>query len=80
MGTLYVYFKDGRVFSYEVADSKKAREHMAKIRESGYRHFEESTQCLEWYLPHYIDKMKYELGSSEVSKDVTNYPSKVKGT
>ena len=70
---LLVYFKDGRVFEYAVANVIKAREHMGKIWEGGYRHVSENK--LEHYGPHYLDKIVY------VGDDVeTNYPDKVRGT
>ena len=73
MGTLNVYFKDGRVFSYDVDTSVKAREHMAKIWAGGYRHCDGT--LVEWFGPHYLDKLKY------VGDDATtNYPDKVQGT
>lgn len=75
MGMLSIYFKDGRVFSYEVGDSKQARAHMAKIWESGYRSTSDGT--LQWYGPHYTDKIKYTPDKDEV---ITNYPDTVRGT
>lgn len=65
--TIMVYFKDGRVFEYEVTDIAKARDHMAKIWELGYRHVKNGT--LEWFGPHYLDKIKYVGDDSQ-----TNHP------
>lgn len=75
MGTLMIYFKDGRVFEYPVADSIVARAHMSKIWESGYRSTSDGN--LSWYGPHYIDKMKYQPDKDEV---LSNYPDLVRGT
>jgi len=70
---IVVYFKDGRIFEYEVCDMNKAREHMSKIWELGYRTVREGV--LEWFGPHYIDKMKY-LGDDAQ----TSYPDIIRGT
>lgn len=70
---LKIYFKDGRVFSYSVDSADRARAHMAKIWESGYRSTSDGT--LSWYGPHYLDKIVYT--GSDVS---TNYSDKVQGT
>ena len=74
-GTLYIYFKDGRVFSYVVADAAQARAHMGKIWETGYRSTSDGT--LQWYGPHYIDKIKYYPADNEI---LTIYPDACRGT
>ena len=45
-----VYMQDGRVFSYDVASSAKAREHAHRIVTTGYRYLEEETDR-EVYVP-----------------------------
>jgi hypothetical protein len=52
---IYVYFKNGNVFIYEVESSLKAREHAEKIWSTGYRCTVGKRQ--EWFGPHYIDKI-----------------------
>jgi hypothetical protein len=75
MGKLMIYFKDGRVFEYEVVNAVSARAHMAKIWEHGYRTV--SSGDLEWYGSHYIDKIKYKPTKDEILSD---YPDTVRGT
>ena len=73
---LQIYFKDGRVFSYPVESDVKAREHMEKIWDTGYR-----STCdgnLTWYGRHYIDKIKYV--PMEGTKLSTNFPDECRGT
>lgn len=70
---LMIYFKDGRVFSYNVSDSTRARAHMAKIWEGGYRSTADGD--LTWYGPHYIDKIVYKGDDAS-----TNFPDTVRGT
>ena len=72
--TISVYFKTGQVFQYDVLDSFKAREHMSKIWEHGYRSADESGTELVWYGPHWIDKIKCSPAPS------TNYPDLKSGT
>ena len=72
---LVIYFKDGRVFEYSVSKGTDARAHMSKIWETGYRSTSDGT--LQWYGPHYIDKMKYIPDQDEV---LSNYPDEVRGT
>ena len=55
MINIFVYFKNGNVFKYEVDDAGKAREHAAKIFEAGYR--VKIGQRHEWFGAHYIDKV-----------------------
>lgn len=52
---IYVYFKNGNVYEYEVASAEKAREHAEKIWTSGYR--VKVGDRHEWFGPHYIDKI-----------------------
>lgn len=70
---LLIYFKDGRVFSYKVSDSIRARAHMAKIWESGYRSTSDGN--LTWYGSHYIDKIVYQGDDAS-----SNFPDTVRGT
>jgi hypothetical protein len=53
--TMYVYFKNGNVFTYEVDDAVKAREHAEKIWTTGYRVMIGDKH--EWFGAHYIDKI-----------------------
>lgn len=52
---MYVYFKNGNVFDYEVKNEKKAREHADKIWTTGYRDMIDGR--MEWFGSHYIDKV-----------------------
>ena len=55
---IYIYFKNGNVFHYEVESAEKAREHADKIWSGGYRHLNGNKN--EWFGPHYIDKIVWE--------------------
>ena len=56
-----VYMQDGRVFSYDVASSAKAREHAHRIITTGYRYLEEETDR-EVYMPvHQILKVTFPM-------------------
>lgn len=55
MTTIYVYFKNGNVFSYEVESAIKAREHADKIWTTGFRW--KIGDRHEWFGVHYIDKI-----------------------
>jgi len=61
--TIYVYFKSGQVFHYDIEASdieelaSKAREHEYKIITTGFRHSGGKNEHT-WYLPHWIDKVK----------------------
>lgn len=55
---MYIYFKNGNVFTYDVDSAIKAREHADKIWTSGYR-VEIGTRH-EWFGPHYIDKIVWD--------------------
>jgi hypothetical protein len=76
MGVLSVYFKDGRVFEYKVSDCITARAHMDKIWQNGYRSVADG--CLQWYGPHYIDKMKFTPDSND--EVLSKFPDIVRGT
>jgi len=52
---MYIYFKNGNVYSYEVTSAEKAREHAEKIWSTGYRTKVEDRH--EWFGPHYLDKI-----------------------
>jgi hypothetical protein len=71
--TVHVYLDDGRVYSYEVANELKAREHAAAIVSGGYRHNDGAGE-FEHYPPHRVSKVKV---TGVVS---TNYPDKGGGT
>lgn len=70
---LHIYFHDGRVFYYPVADATQARAHMDKIWARGYR--STANGDLSWYGPHYLDKIVYKGDDAS-----TNYPDQVRGT
>ena len=53
--TITVYFKNGNVFTYEVENAIKSREHAEKIWTTGFRWF--IGKKLEWFGSHYIDKI-----------------------
>lgn len=73
MITVQTYLDDGRIFSYDVTDPAKGREHAAAIVTGGYRH-NPGTGYLEHYPPHRILKVKL------VGDIPTNYPDEVTGT
>ena len=52
---IYIYFKNGNVFNYEVENTIKAREHSEKIWTFGFR--ANVGNRIEWFGPHYIDKI-----------------------
>ena len=52
---IYVYFKNGNVYTYEVDSAEKAREHADKIWSTGYR--VKVGNRHEWFGTHYIDKI-----------------------
>ena len=72
MAKIRVYFKTGQVYEYEIDNPEKAREHCAKIFETGYRH--NDGKEFVWFGPHYIDKIKVLPAPS------TEYPDKELGT
>jgi hypothetical protein len=77
--TVRVYMKSGgAIFEYDLeaddagALTAKAREHLAKIADGGYRHC--ANGVLEWFPPHWIDKVKITGGIQ------TSYPDRCSGT
>ena len=62
-----VYLDCGVVHEYAVSDPMKGREHADAIIKTGYRHTPESSDDLEWYPPHRIEKVKV-IGGGESSK------------
>ena len=52
---VFVYFKDGNVFSYTVENAIKAREHAYKIWKTGFR--VKIGSRTEWRGTHDIDKI-----------------------
>ena len=71
MKKIEVYLDDDRVFSYEVENEEKVREHASAIIVGGYRH--NDGKLFEHYPSRRILKVK----SSGIS---TSYPDKVRGT
>ncbi len=71
MNKIEVYLDDGRVFSYDVANELKVREHASAIVATGYRHCD--SEVFEHYPPHRILKVK----STGIS---TKYPDSGTGT
>jgi len=69
---IQVYLDDGRVYSYEVADAAKVREHADAIIKGGYRH--NDGLVFEHYPPHRIVKVKAE------GNITTRYKDEVSGT
>jgi hypothetical protein len=65
--TIYVYFKNGNVYTYEVEDQWKAREHADKIREFGFR--ARVGDRLEWFGPHYVDKICWDIVEEDYLSD-----------
>ncbi len=71
--TIEVYLDDGRVFSYQVRDAFKGREHASAIVATGYRSTDGND--LVWYPPHRIVKVRV-TGAIESSK----YRDRVRAT
>ena len=69
---LQIYLDDGRVCEYNHPNSMKAREHAARIIDSGLRH--NDGDIVEWYPPHRISKVKW------ASDGTTNYISRFRET
>lgn len=69
-----IYLDDGRIHSYEVADSDKAREHATGIVKGGWRFNPDGEDWFEHYPPHRILKVKVE------GVVPTNYPAHKTGT
>ncbi len=57
MTTVNVYLQDGRVFTYEVEDSVKAREHAHRIINYGWRNAVNGT--MEYYPVHQVLKVTF---------------------
>jgi len=53
--TIKIYLEDGRRFKYEVANCKKAREHMHRIVNFGWRTEEDGN--LVYYPVHQVNKV-----------------------
>ena len=77
--TVKVYMRNGgATFEYDItapdanALTAKAREHLAMIAVSGYRHC--AAGVLEWFPAHWIDKVKITGGI------LTSYPDRCSGT
>ena len=69
-----VYLDNGVMFTYEVADDVKAREHASAIVMTGYRH-NDGAGVFEHYPPHRILKVKVSGGIVP-----TQYTDKGSGT
>lgn len=70
-----VYMDDGRVFTYQVPNQGKAREHASAIVATGYRHVDKKDPfTMEHYPPHRIVKVKV------VGPIQTNYTDETEGT
>lgn len=52
---IYIYYKNGNAFIYEVENAEKAREHAYAIWKTGYRH--KVGKRHEWDSPDKIDKI-----------------------
>jgi len=78
--TIRVYLRNGGgCFEYDIqgddahALGSKAREHLGQIAAGGYRHNDGKTG-LEWFPPHWIDKVKL------IGLVPTNCPDRCVGT
>lgn len=65
MTTIKVYLQDGRVFSYEVEDAVKAREHAHRIINWGWRNVVNGT--MEYYPVHQVLKVTFPDPKDEMS-------------
>ena len=63
---IFVYFKDGNVFSYTVDNAIKAREHAYKIWKTGYR--VKIGNRTEWRGAHDIDKICWTNDDTPLAK------------
>lgn len=63
---IYVYYKDGRVFIYEVENAEKAREHAWMIKQHGYRH--KVGDRHEWDNPDKVDKICWDNDDTYLAK------------
>lgn len=79
--TVNVYLRNagGAKFMYDIEAETpeeltvKAREHLGQIQAGGYRHCSIHS-VLEWFPPHWIDKVK-------ITGDIiTSYPDRMSGT
>lgn len=77
--TVRVYLRTGGAcFEYDIEEptaealTAKAREHLGAIQQGGYRHCDNGV--LEWFPPHWIDKVKI-MGGIQ-----TNHPDRPSGT
>ena len=61
-----VYLQDGRVFSYNVEDSFKAREHAHRIVNYGWRNVVNG--MMEYYPVHQVLKVTFKDPTDEMSK------------
>lgn len=66
MVKISVYMQDGRVFNYEVADGKKAREHAHRIITTGWRNANEQG-IMEYYPVHQVLKVTFIDPADELS-------------
>jgi len=79
--TVHVYLRNagGAKYSYDIEEETKealtvkAREHIGQIQMGGYRHCS-NNGVLEWFPPHWIDKVKV------VGHIITSYPDRMSGT
>jgi hypothetical protein len=63
---MYIYFKNGNVYQYDVDSAEKAREHAEKIWTTGYRCKDGNSHV--WYGTHYIDKIKWDEDETYLAK------------
>lgn len=61
-----VYLQDGRVFSYDVVDSVKAREHAHRIITLGWRNV--ANGMMEYYPVHQVVKVTFEEPDDMMAK------------
>lgn len=63
MVTINVYMQDGRVFSYDVDDVAKAREHCHRIINYGWRNTEGDMMC--YYPVHQVLKATFNMKNKD---------------
>jgi len=71
---IYIYFKNGNVFQYEVENAIKAREHAEKIWTTGYK--VKVGDRHEWFGSHYIDKICWDEDATYLAEKyeaINNY-------
>ena len=66
MVTINVYMEDGRVFTYEVINAIKAREHAHRIITLGWRNCTDGV--MEYYPIHQINKVTFSDPKDLMSK------------